>query len=292
VSTRPRVGVSIPTMGTRPNELAALIASIKAQYNPPERIVVAGNGADVPDLPDDVEYTRLPDNTGIPEGKNATLRILETGEAPDIILYLDDDCRLTDLGMVNKIRDMFADEPTLGIVGFRIQDEHGDTQRRHIPRLRKGDPARPSYVTTFLGGAHAMRTAVHRTSGDWPGQFFYAHEETDMAWRALDAGWDIAYRPELTLYHPRTAPTRHADFHLLTARNRVWLARRRLPWPVIPIYLLSWTVSTVLRTRNPRTLSTWIRGFIKGWTTPCGDRAPMRWATIWRMTRLGRPPIV
>ncbi|MGW2620864.1 ATP-binding protein, partial [Streptomyces sp. NPDC001500] len=30
-----------------------------------------------------------------------------------------------------------------------------------------------------------------------PAEFFFAHEETDLAWRATDAGWKILYAPEL-----------------------------------------------------------------------------------------------
>lgn len=29
-----------------------------------------------------------------------------------------------------------------------------------------------------------------------------------------------------------------------------------------------------------------------GMRTDCGGRRPMRWRTVWRMSRLGRPPIV
>ena len=38
--------------------------------------------------------------------------------------------------------------------------------------------------------------------------------------------------------------------------------------------------------------TTWFGGFAGGWRTPCGPRRPMRWRTVWRLTRLGRPPVV
>jgi hypothetical protein len=60
------------------------------------------------------------------------------------------------------------------------------TQRRHIPRLRVSDPMRGGAVTMFLGGGNAVRMAVADQSGDWPEEFFYAHEELDVAWCALD----------------------------------------------------------------------------------------------------------
>ena len=74
---------------------------------------------------------------------------------------------------------------------LNLHSETGTTQRRHVPRLRASDPLRSSRVTTFLGGANAVRTTVFQQVGLLPDEFFYAHEETDLAWRALDAGWMI-----------------------------------------------------------------------------------------------------
>ena len=70
--------------------------------------------------------------------------------------------------------------------------------------------------------------------GGWPAHFFFGHEETNMAWRALDAGWEILYQPDIVLQHPKTSPARHAVYYRNNARNRVWLARRRLPAPTAP----------------------------------------------------------
>ena len=33
-------------------------------------------------------------------------------------------------------------------------------------------------------------------------------------------------------------------------------------------------------------------GFREGWRSPAGPRRPIKWRTVWRMTRLGRPPII
>jgi hypothetical protein len=90
-----------------------------------------------------------------------------------------------------------------------------------------------------------------------------------------------------------TAVTRHADFFRLNARNRVWLARRNLPWSLGMPYVASWTVLQVLRSRHsPATLRPWFTGWLEGWRTPAGPRRPLRWSTILRMTRHGRPPVI
>ena len=75
-------------------------------------------------------------------------------------------------------------------------------------------------------------------------------------------------------------------------RNRVWLAKRHLPALLVPVYLGVWATLTVARNRSMAGLRAWAAGFTEGVRTPCGPRQPMRWATVWRMTRLGRPPVI
>jgi hypothetical protein len=57
--------------------------------------------------------------------------------------------------------------------------------------------------------------------------------------------------------------------------------------------VLTWTALQVARSaRRPATLRPWFRGWAEGWRTPAGPRRPLRWNTIMRMTRHGRPPVV
>lgn len=287
-----RLGVAILTMGDRPRELTALLDSVLGQAGPPMHVVVVGNGARLPALPPGVEGVELADNRGISGGRNAALEKLRTSGDVDVVMYLDDDGLLLDPMIATKVRQAFAADPRLGIVSFRIADETGLTQRRHVPRLRAGDPMRPGEVTTFLGGGNAVRMGVVDDVGAWPETFFYAHEETDVAWRALDAGWRISYRPDLVLQHPRTSPTRHPTYYRMIARNRVWLARRHLPAVLIPIYLGVWLTITVVRRPPVHGLRAWLAGFVEGWRRSGGARRPISWRTVWRMTRLGRPPII
>ncbi|MFI6660833.1 glycosyltransferase family 2 protein [Streptomyces sp. NPDC050523] len=294
----PRIAVAVVTMGNRPDEVDALLESVAKQDVAPTRIVVVGNGCPLPDLaerlslPGEVTLLELDENLGCPGGRNQALSQLREFGDVDVVVELDDDGLLVDADVLRRVRDLFAADPELGIVGFRIADEHGETQQRHVPRLGASDPMRGGYVTGFLGGGHALRTAMLDEIGDWPAQFFFAHEETDLAWRAADAGWRILYAPELLLQHPRTSPARHAIYYRVTARNRVWLVRRRLPLPLIPVHLGVWTLLTLVRTRSRAGLRAWLGGFVEGLREPAGERRPMRWRTVWRLSRLGRPPVV
>ncbi|HZU59055.1 MAG TPA: hypothetical protein VFA06_24460 [Actinocrinis sp.] len=293
-----KLAAVILTMGNRPAELADLIRTVGKQQGDPIDIVVVGNGVKASELPDlgEVRTVDLPENLGIPAGRNEGYRVLlelPPEQRPEAILTLDDDGSLDGDQVAEKVRAAFAAEPRLGIISFRITDpETGTVQRRHVPRVRVGDPNHSSQVTTFLGGANATRTAVLEQVGLLPAEFFLFHEETDLAWRALDAGWTIEYRADLTLNHPATSPTRHATYHRMVARNRVWLAKRNLPWPLVPVYLAVWFALTVARNRDLSTLRPWLAGFAEGVRSSAGPRHPMRWRTVWRMTRLGRPPII
>ncbi|MFD7258364.1 glycosyltransferase family 2 protein [Streptomyces sp. NPDC059874] len=287
-----RVGVVVLTMGDRDPELRALLDSVAAQEGEAATVVVLGQGVKPGPLPDGVEAVELPENLGIPGGRNAGVRWLREHGGVDIVLVLDDDGLLPRTDSLRLVREAFAENPRLGVVSFRIVDEEGLTQRRHVPRLGGADPAQSGPVTTFLGGAHAIRMTVIDQVGDFPAEFFYAHEETDFAWRALDAGWEIDYRADLLLRHPRTQASRHAVYYRNTGRNRVWLAKRHLPAVLVPVYLATWAAYTVAQRPPLHGLRSWWAGFFEGVRVPCPPRRPMRWRTVWRMTRLGRPPVI
>ncbi|MEU7183373.1 MULTISPECIES: glycosyltransferase family 2 protein [Streptomyces] len=289
-----RLGAVVLTMGNRPAELRALLDSVAAQHGDAIEIAVVGNGSPLPELPEGVRTVELPENVGIPAGRNVGIEAFGPGGTEvDVLLFLDDDGLLARQDTAELCREAFAKDPELGIISFRIADpDTGETQRRHVPRLRAADPLRSSRVTTFLGGANAVRTKVLDEVGGLPGDFFYAHEETDLAWRALDAGWLIDYRSDMVLFHPTTAPARHAVYHRMVARNRVWLARRNLPVPLVVVYPAVWFLLTLARRPSRPALRAWLGGFREGWASPCGPRRPMKWRTVWRLTRLGRPPVI
>nr|WP_260697229.1 glycosyltransferase [Nocardiopsis changdeensis] len=288
-ASKPTLSCVLLTMGNRPAELRRAITSVFEQEGADVEVVVVGNGADLPELPEGVVTVRLPENVGIPEGRNHGVRATKG----DVILFLDDDGWYRSTDLARHVRERFAAEPSLGALSFRIADpDGGPDQRRHVPRLRVGDSRRSSVVTTFLGGASAVRRTAFEAGGGLPGDFFYAHEETDLAWRIMDAGYTIEYDADAVMYHPAVAPTRHENFYRLNARNRVWLARRNLPWPLAFAYLGTWVALTVLRERDRASLKAWFAGFREGWREDAGPRTPIRWSTAWRMTRAGRPPII
>jgi GT2 family glycosyltransferase len=279
----------ILTMGDRPAELDRAVRSVLDQAGAAIETVVVANGAELAPLPRQVKSVLLPSNVGIPAGRNAGVAAC-TG---DVVLFLDDDGWYLGRDLAAHVRGRFAADPVLAVLSFRVRDPAGGPgQRRHVPRLRAGDPERSSAVTTFLGGACAIRRDAFERAGGYPDDFFYAHEETDLAWRLMDRGYRLEYDAAAVMFHPAVLPARHAQFFRLNARNRVLLARRNLPWPVAAAYLFDWALMMLVRERSWRALRPWFAGFAEGWRADPGVRRPISWRTIWRMTVLGRPPVI
>ena len=276
-------------MGDRPNEVSTAIASIREQSVAAHEIILVGNGTTVSEA-DDVTTLNLPDNVGVTGGRNAGAQVARG----DVLFFLDDDARLIGSDVACDVLRLLDDRPEVAAVSLRIVDEtSGQVQRRHVPRLRVGDPLLSSDVTTFLGGACAIRRNAFEQAGGYPEAFFYAMEETDLAWGLLDLGHTIHYLGSSAVHHPTTQPARHGFAFSATARNRVWLARRRLPRPMSWIYIMTSLVLTLVRAPSWQARKDIFGGTLTGvQTRPDLPSRPISWATIWRMTRLGRPPVV
>ncbi|MGN6126659.1 MAG: glycosyltransferase family 2 protein [Humibacter sp.] len=286
----PTVGVVVLTQGTRPVELARALASVLAQRDVVLDIVCVGNGWQPTGLPQGVRALGLPENLGIPAGRNAGVA-QTTGE---YLFFLDDDEYIeSETFLLDSIARFDADD-SIGVLQPRVRTiDDSPAPRRWVPRLRKGDPATPSVVFALIEGAIVMPRSVFEAAGGWADPFFYAHEGIELAWRVWDQDKRAWYAGDLEARHPNVPTTRHTDFYWRNARNRIWLARRNLPVVLIPIYVATWTAVQVLRgVRSPATLRPWFAGWAAGWRENPGERRPISWRTVWRMTKAGRPPVI
>jgi len=232
---------------------------------------------------------RLPENVGIPAGRNAGVAAC----SGDVVMFLDDDGWYPDPDLAEHVASRFAADPALAVLAFRVVGPDGGPGGRwHVPRPGASGAGRSSEVTTFSGGACAIRRSAYLEAGGLPGAFFFMHEEIDLAWRLLDRGYRIEYDAQARMCHPPVPNTRHAGFYRIEARNRVLLARRNLPWPLAAMFLLDWLVITAARARSWPALREWLAGFADGWRMEPGPRQPISARTVWRMTRLGRPPVL
>jgi GT2 family glycosyltransferase len=278
------IAVVVLTQGTRPTELARAIASVRAQQHVDPQLVLVVNGADPPQVDRPDRLIVLPENVGIPGGRNIGAAAADAR----LIMFLDDDAELLDPGLLATVVNRFKADPRLGAMSIRLIDEEGRTQQRHVPRLGRRSAERSGPVTYFAGAACVVRAATFLGVDGFDPRFFYSMEESDLSWRLLDAGWSIWYSADLKVFHPRTAPSRHHGYAMLTARNRLWMAWRSLPAPVLAGYLMTWTIAATVRGAPLREVLAGYREALSA--RPA--RHPIRWRTVVRMTLLGRPPVV
>jgi GT2 family glycosyltransferase len=286
----PTVGVVCLTQGRRPEELKRALASLLAQQGVELDIVVVGNGWVPTGLPAGIRALALAENEGIPAGRNAGVAQV-SGEW---LMFLDDDASVPSNSFVFGAIGLMTADPRIGLVQPRVVDPSGVTSpRRWIPRIRKGDAAHSSPVFSVWEGALVMPRAVFDAVGGWGEPYFYAHEGIELAWRVWDQGLITWYAGDLEANHPAIDPARHSQYFRLNARNRVWLAKRNLPWLLAPIYVGSWTAVQLLRSLRDRTgLRAWFGGWAEGWRTDPGGRRRIKWVTVWRMARHGRAPLI
>lgn len=286
----PTVGVVSLTQGKRPDDLARGLASLLDQTAVELDIVVVGNQWNPVGIPEGISTVYLPENLGIPAGRNAGVDAV-SGE---YIFFLDDDASIPSPTFLAEAIALIETDPTIGLLQPRVVDPSGvENPRRWIPRIRKGDPEHSSNVFSVWEGATLLPRAVFDATGGWADPFFYAHEGIELAWRVWDQGKRSWYAGELVAHHPAIEPTRHSYYYRLNARNRVWLAKRNLPWIIVPFYVGSWTGIQILRwARRPEALKAWFGGWIAGWRENPGGRQSIKWVTVWRMLMAGRPPLV
>lgn len=286
-------GCVVLTQGGRPDDLHLALRSLLEQRDVELDVVVVGNGWEPSGLPEGVRGVGLPVDQGIPAGRNAGVPHTH-GE---LLFFLDDDASIVEPDTLSRVARLFSEEPEIGLVQLRVdaREGGGPGPRDWVPRLRAGDRTRPGDVTLVWEGAVAMPRRVFDQIGGWPGDFRFVHEGVDLAWRVMDAGYRVRYMADRAVLHPLPppVPARHGYSRYFGARNRVWLARRHLPFPLGVLYVATFAARTLpLLVRSPADIRRALRGYRDGMRQPCGPRRKLRWRTLSRMTRAGRPPIL
>ncbi|MFF4645863.1 glycosyltransferase family 2 protein [Streptomyces sp. NPDC001389] len=291
----PCVDVVLLTLNDRPAEEAAAQATLLAQTGVDLRICVVGNGCTPAIVPTAARALTLPENLGIPAGRNVGAHALaQDGRPAEYLFFLDNDATFPRPDILARLVAEAEQHPRAAYVQPRLTGpDDTTTPRRWIPRLRSGHPERPGTITTMTEGVVLIRRTAFDPAGGWADAFFLYHEGLDLAQRLWDQGHTGWYAAGIRMHHPLTQPTRHALFRRLAARNRVWVAYRNLPAPLIPAYLFVWTTATALRAVRGGGAQESLRGFREGWAgRRRQERRPMKWRTVLRLTAAGRPPLV
>jgi len=285
-----RLGCVVLTVGRRPEDLRRALESLLAQRGVELDVVVVGNAWEPAGLPEGVRGVGSPENLGIPAGRNLGVPHVR-GE---LLFFLDDDASLAAPDALAAVARRFEADPRLGLLQLRVEPREpgGARSRDWVPRLRVGDPARSSEITVVWEGAVAIRREVFEAVGGWPADFLFVHEGVDLGWRVMEAGHRVAYAGDIVALHPSPGGRPHGYSFYYGARNRAWLARRQLPWPLGALYVAGFALRTLPRLRARRDAQQALRGYRDGLQGQAGERHTLSARTLWRMTRAGRPPIM
>ncbi|MGI9624761.1 MAG: glycosyltransferase family 2 protein [Acidimicrobiales bacterium] len=281
------VGLVILTTGDRPDELRSIMHAAGAQ--PFDQRILVGNGCVAPQL-EGWEAIESAENLGVPGGRSFGMNRSRT----DVVVFLDDDSSLPErsVRLVDDVRGLFDDDPTVGVVAFRVVVSGTDeTLRRWSPKPSLSVPRGLTDVPTFPGNGHAIRRAAFNGVGGYLDELFFKHEETELSWRLLDAGWRVVADPRIVVAHPRTSEARHDVALELGLRNKLWILRLRLPFAIALIGSVISSIRSFARCRSFADVRAAARGFRQGVRSLPAPRRPVSWATVMKLTRSGRPPI-
>ncbi len=121
-----KLSIVILTMGNRPDEVQAAMASTEPLRDAGAQLVVVGNGADPPPVPAGATGIRLAENAGVTGGRNAAVEHC-TG---DVVLFLDDDGWYPEPAALGEhVAERFAADPALAVLSFRVLDPDGGAGR-------------------------------------------------------------------------------------------------------------------------------------------------------------------
>lgn len=212
----------------RREELARTLAEIARLDPPPDEILVLADGCtDGTAAWVRAEYPaiRLLEHATA-RGSIPSRNELAEASRCDIFISLDDDSHPIERDFIERVRQLFAANPRLAIASFpQRTDELPET-------LTATDFGPPLFIGSYANCAASVRRSIFLALGQYPGWFFHAYEEPDLALRCLAAGWEVRHETSLTVRHHFTPVERNEiRTHQRHARNELWSVLLRCPAP-------------------------------------------------------------
>jgi GT2 family glycosyltransferase len=214
-----------------PDELAESLPKLREQVD--ELVVIANIPGSVPDGVDAVHNSEpLGFGTNVNNGVARTTAALIVSANPDAV---------PQPGAVDALRAFMTEHPRCGIAGPRMEFPDGSWQpsrrrfptisgtvvrrtplRRVLPQKRhfhldESPPDAPVEADWMLGGFLMLRRAMLEELGGFDEGFRLYGEDIDLAYRAMQAGWERWYVPQAVVRHEHKAET-----------DKKWLTRRTL----------------------------------------------------------------
>lgn len=233
-----RAATIVVTTKNRKDDLRGALASCSAQVGDFELLVIDDGSTDgtcemvVAEFPNAV-VIRNELSTGYIAARNRAGRL-----AKGCILFsIDDDAVFTSPHAVAQTLAEFND-PRIGAVAI----PYADVNRDGVERQRA--PSADGFFVSdrFVGTAHAVRKDLFLKLGGYREAFFHQGEESDYCIRMLDAGYFVRLgnADRIDHFESPKRDTRRMDIY--GRRNDILFATLNVPWPWLPLHLLSVTI--------------------------------------------------
>jgi GT2 family glycosyltransferase len=229
--------------------LETCIASLRAQTLPNVEIVVVDNASTDGSLAllarCAVRVLRHAENLGYGGGLNAGIRVArgrylfilnnDTELHPDCLAKLVAAAdRWPNAGSFAPKILGFDDRTVIDNVGHRLYPD-GLSRGRGRLEVERGQYDREDEIIVASGCAMLLRRALLADVGLFDERLFAYCEDTDLGLRAQLAGWHCRAVPSAVVYHRYSGSS--GEYSPLKAflveRNRLWVATRCLPWPLL-----------------------------------------------------------
>lgn len=181
----------------------------------------------------------------------------------EIIVGLDSDVSINDRDLLRKIGKAFKDQPGASGFAFRLFQPDGFTE--DAPRWWHPVPVelgktREFETNYFSGTGYAFRRALMIRAGLFPEILYMHYEEVELAYRIIDQGGIIFYRPELSVVHHANPVSRRSEIKIFyKPRNQVLLVLRCYPVGRGIRYLVPRLAHGLLKGMRQGTLHGWLR---------------------------------
>jgi len=197
-----------------------------------------------------IDIIHSPKNLGASGGKNIGLKKSKA----EVIVVIDDDAIFFSDNPIRNVKKIFNSDNKIGIIQFKIVNYQskkilkyefpGDNPKKN------GD--REFLSAYFIGAGHAIRKSMLDKVGYYPDDFFYAHEEIDLSYRAINNNFIIKYCPIVGVYHKKVQSGRlPSDKVLLNMyKNRLVMSYKYLPFFYKTISNISWFIKTVMDSKS------------------------------------------
>lgn len=265
-SDQPKVTISVLTYN-RSQLLEELIASLcELQYSSLEIIVIDNYSRDGTEqmiqkyLPR-VNYIRNDENIGV-VARNIGLEKAEG----DIVITLDDDVTgITDDDIANII-NIFSAKPTISAVNFKVVDPANDEIINWVHHCKVEDYHDMVFDTyEITEGAVAFSKKALDEVGYYSPHYFISHEGPDLAFRLLEAGYDVIYTGSVSVHH-FTAEGGRENWrnYYYDTRNQFWLAGRNFPVSYSLVYLSRGLLSMLVYSLRDGYTKYWFKAVYDG----------------------------